>query len=407
MHAQATPSPPQTGPIDASSPKNPAETPVSPPPAPPPEVAAPLGPPPPQAAPEPPQAAREPPAPTDAPVAEPAATEEAQAAEEANNWPELRFKARVMTGVELKAYHPEGLQTVPDDLEAGYFLEQAVIEAEAKLSKRLELELGFNLRTVQIRDAFANYAFNDAIEIRLGRFKRPFSRLEMRSRGRIPFRERGELNDLLVDANLASRTLGGMLHGKPSTTVRYHVAVMSPAAIGSDIEGADLIGRIQLDPTPAVSFGLGAQHKWSERSANGNDVELSAFGADAKFEAGALEITLEGALFQNPNPPPVAAQGAAAGRTPWALGAIGYATYRIGISKKWDVEPVIVLEWADPDLDYSGDDRLRAIAGLSLNFRKNALRVMPQVELQRPTSEADPRGQIASETYYLMVSSDI
>ena len=59
------------------------------------------------------------------------------------------------------------------------------------------------------------------------------------------------------------------------------------------------------------------------------------------------------------------------------------------------------------DLEYSGDDRLRAIVGLSVNFGKNLLRVMPQVEIERPTSGAGPRGEIASETYYLMVSSDL
>lgn len=324
---------------------------------------------------------------------------------EGEKWPELRFKARIMTGFELQTYHPEDGQTVPDTTEAGYFLEQAVIEVEAKLSKRLEFELGFNVRTVEVRDAFVNYRFDDAVEVRAGRFKRPFSRLELRSRGRIPFRDRGELNDELTDANLAGRTLGAMVHGQPVESLGYSFAVMSPAALGSDIEGADVIGRVVFEPSPAFSLGLAAQHKWSEYRADGPNMDLNAAGLDTKIEAGALEVTLEAEVFQNPNPPPVSTDTSV--RTPWAFGAIGYATYRLPLSKKWNLEPVVVLEWLDPDLEYSGDDRLRAIAGLSVNFRKNLLRLMPQIEIERPTSGAGPRGEIASETYYLMVSSDL
>lgn len=326
---------------------------------------------------------------------------------EESKWPELDLDARVMTGAEWKRRHPAGAQTVADASHAGYFLAQAVMEVEAKISKRLELELGFNLRSVQVRDAFANYAFDDALEVRLGRFKRPFSRLELRSRGRIPFRDRGELNHLLSSANLADRTLGAMVYGRPVRSLRYYLAVMSPAPLGSDIEGADLIGRVLFEPNQSLSFGLAAQRKWSERYANGTPLRLYALGADTKLSAGAFEVTLEAELVQNPNPPPVSDPQASALRTPWAFGTIGYATYAIALSKKWVLEPVVVLEWLDPDLDYSGDDRMRAVAGFSVNFRKNALRLMPQVELQRPTSAASTRGQIANETFYLMVSAQI
>jgi hypothetical protein len=182
---------------------------------------------------------------------------------------------------------------------------------------------------------------------------------------------------------------------------------MQPAALGSGIEGFDVVGRLQYDPTKKISFGLAAEHKRSERFENGADFDVTAFGGDTQLEFGAFEITLEAEVFQNSAPPPVASPAATPGRTPWAFGAIGYATYTVELSRKWGLEPVIVLEWVDPDLDYSRDDHLRAVAGFSLNYKKNTLRVMPQVELKRPTSGAGPRGEIASETYYLMVSSDI
>jgi hypothetical protein len=147
-------------------------------------------------------------------------------------------------------------------------------------------------------------------------------------------------------------------------------------------------------------------HKWSERSADGEALSLTALGVDSKLDFGALSISLEADVAQNPNPPPVANESDAS-RTPWSYGLIGHAEYTFKLSKKWTIAAIGVLEWADTDLEYEKDERVRAVGGLSWNYQKNALRVMPQVEITRPLGDADARGEVATETYYLLVSAEI
>jgi hypothetical protein len=313
----------------------------------------------------------------------------------------------VLTGFELEREHPEGDQSVADETQTGFFLEQAVVEAEVDLSKRIHLELGFNIRTAAVRDAYVNYKVSDALELRAGRFKRPFSRLQLRSRGRIPFRDRGPFNNLMEDAQFVGRALGAMVWGEPIPGLRYYAALMDPAQIGSGIEGVDLMGRVVYDPAPWLSIGLAGLHKWSERFADGDSLSLHGLGGDVKVELGDLEVTLEADAVQNPNPAAVPGQSADPTRTPWAVGAIGYATYTFKLSKKWSIEPVLVLEWLDPDTDYTQDEQVRAVGGLSWNYQKNILRIMPQIELTRATGDASARSEIASETYYLMVAAEI
>ncbi|HKU44696.1 MAG TPA: porin [Polyangiales bacterium] len=339
------------------------------------------------------------------PAAEPPPPEAAEAEDDAK-WPKLEFHARVMTGVEVEREHPKGNQPPEEETQAGLFLEQAVVEAEVLISKRLELELGFNLANATVRDAFVNYRVDDALQLRIGRFKRPFSRVELRSRGKLPFRDRGLFNSLLDDSGYVGRTLAGMVWGKPLPQLRYFVAGASPAPLGADIEGLDLVARVAYDPNQWLSIGVNGLHKWSERSADGEALRVSAVGADAKLDVGALSISLEVDAAQNPDPPPVADESASS-RTPWALGVLGYGDYTWQLSKKWTIAVVGVLEWMDSDTEYEKDERIRAVAGLSWNFKKNALRIMPQVELTRPLGEADARGEVASETYYLLVSAEI
>lgn len=323
------------------------------------------------------------------------------------DWPVLAFHARIMSGVEIEREHPDEDQPAAEETEMGFFLEQAVVEAEAQLSKRLDLELGYNLSNQTIRDAFVNYRMYDALQVRFGRFKRPFSRLELRSRGKLPFRDRGLFNDIVLgDGAYVGRALAGMLWGKPNEMLRYFLSVGSPAEIGSDIEGLDVVARVVVEPIPAVSIGLNGIHKWSERFAEGPELSVNAFGIDARVELGDFEVTLEFDAAENPNPPPVV-DSTDTTRTPWAFGFIGYAEYTFKVSPKWTLAPVVVFEWMDTDTEYKQDERVRAVAGFSWNYRKNTLRIMPQVEITRPIGDAAARGEVASETYYMLISTEI
>ncbi len=363
---------------------------------------------------EPPQASAsvQPPAeprPLEPKLAEPKLAEPkpAELEDEDVHWPVVAIDARLLAGFEVDRLHPEGGQQKVDETQPEFFLDQAVVEMEAELSKRLHFELGFNLRNASVRDAFVNYRVEDALQLRLGRFKRPFSRLELRSRGKLPFRDRGPFNQLvLLDGGYAGRALGAMVWGRPLETLRYSLAASNPSAIGSGIEGVDLAARITYDPVEWLSIGLNAVHKWTERFADGPDLSLHAVGVDARAVLGNLEVLIEADAAQNPNPPPIA-DTSNDSRTPWAIGVIAYADYAFKLSKKWTIAPVVVLEWMDTDTEYEKDERVRAVGGLSWNYKKNVLRVMPQVEVSRPLGGADIRGEVARETFYLLVSAEI
>lgn len=341
------------------------------------------------------------------PVGEPDSTPDAEADEDEIHWPVLTFHARILTGFEVVRLHPDNGQAAVDETQPELFLDQAVVEAEAELSKRIHMEIGFNLRNATVRDAFVNYRLRNAIQFRLGRFKRPFSRLELRSRGKLPFRDRGLFNDLvLTESGFGGRAIGAMVWGRPTESLRYSLAVANPGAMGSGIEGVDVIARIVYEPAPWLSIGLNAMHKWTERFADGPNLSLHAVGADARLEIGQLEVVLEADAAQNPNPPPVA-DAANISRTPWAVGVITYADYAFKLTKKWTLGPVVSLEWMDTDTEYEKDERVRAVIGASWNYKKNLLRIMPQVEITRPVGRANVRGEVARETFYVLVSSEI
>ena len=68
--------------------------------------------------------------------------------------------------------------------------------------------------------AFVNYNYDPAAQVRLGRFKQPFSLEEISSANGIDFMERSYGNQLVP-----SHRLGAMLHGEPKKGITYGVSV--------------------------------------------------------------------------------------------------------------------------------------------------------------------------------------
>ena len=71
-----------------------------------------------------------------------------------------------------------------------------------------------------IHRAFVNYNYDPAAQVRLGRFKQPFSLEELSTANGIDFMERSYGNQLVP-----SHRLGAMLHGEPKKGVTYGVSV--------------------------------------------------------------------------------------------------------------------------------------------------------------------------------------
>jgi len=355
------------------------------------------------------------PVPAPAPVAPTAdqadADADAQAEGETKDevtYPRLEFTARLMTGFEIDHRHPESGQAAPgeNELVYGFFLDQARVGVRAFPVKRIELRLSVELRRPGLRNAYANVRIERWAQLRVGRFKRPFSRIELRSKGKLPFRDRGIFNkELIEDSNWGDRALGAMFWGelKPAG-LTYNLALMHPLSDPTDFsfdQGVDVVGRVEYKPIRLVAVAVNAAHKVldSEHSAA---VHTNAFGGDVRLRTDQLEIVAEFDMAQNSNPPDTLVERPDA-EAPYAMGAMGYLAYEIPFTKSWSLQPVVVGEYVDTDLEFAEDETFRSVFGLNVLWR-DIVRLMPQVELVQPLGKVSSRSQVARETYYLLVS---
>jgi hypothetical protein len=113
---------------------------------------------------------------------------------------------------------------------------------------------------------------------------------------------------------------------------------------------------------------------------------------------------LEAIGAQNPRPP---VPPDSRGRTPFALGVNGYATYDIALGNRATLQPVIAGEWVDTDLDLAEDERVRGLGGINLLLFDRAYRIMPQVEIVRPLGAVSARSDVKRETYYVLLSAEL
>jgi hypothetical protein len=281
-------------------------------------------------------------------------TARAQADDPAEDPPEdtpaVRVGGRVMTGFDVERVHPDGTQpAVDDDTEPGFFLDQARLVVEGDIHEDVRAELSADLESgVALRNAYVNWKAEREAQVRIGRFKRPLSRLANQSIGELPFRKRGLFDDLIMeDEQWGDRALGAMLHGKPTKQLRYHFAVMNPAVMGSGIEGVDVIARVEYAPIERLVFGLGGAHKWTERFKDGPNLSLNAASIDVALETSGFYAAVEGTVAQNANPPLVA--GSSSPRVALAMGVIAYAGYYATLADDVRLGPVAVFEWMDTD----------------------------------------------------------
>ncbi|MEM9461044.1 MAG: porin [Myxococcota bacterium] len=312
-------------------------------------------------------------------------------------------RGRLMAGWKLDNRRPSPEQDATPGVEHELFLQQARVKLDVDYTKRFRLRASIELsdaldapridRVPFLRNGYADVRFHNAARLRVGNFKRPFSRLELRSTGRLPFRGRGLTNDrLLEDRNYGDRSVGGMLHGKiPAARLRYAAGVFVPAL---RTQGIDVVGRVRADPWEWLSVGGGGVYKRVENGV-GEKVDVGGVGAD-------LRVKIKGFYILGDL---VAARDYLVPGEPWSLGVVGYATYDIDLPKKLVLQPVLFGEWSDIDLSVSQNDAVRVVAGFNLIWRKR-FRVMPQARFVRPQGVTG-NPWVDRETYYVMLSLQI
>ncbi|MDJ0766756.1 MAG: hypothetical protein QNJ97_27535 [Myxococcota bacterium] len=365
-------------------------------------------------------------------------------------FPKLTINARLMTGLEVEHRAPKGAQSGSEKTEYGFFLQQARVYLKARLTKDIRINVSAELsdaldaisasdqqttaavdredRIPYLRNAYVNLRAHKALQARAGRFKLPFSRLENRSTGRLPFRGRGLSNDIIIeDAMWGDRAIGAMVWGEiEAIDVRYYASVSNPhwdVVEPNDQAGVTALGRIEIAPLSWLSMGLNGGHMYAKYDKNLGlpKVHFNAFGGDIRLRFDDLYMAFEAIagqrriIDQSATDPQTNAVMTRS-RDPYAFGATGYVSYDISLPCAYVLQPVVFGEFADADWDYKKTEALRAILGINLKFGRG-IRLMPQVELIQPLEVSDgawhdpidrPLNQWKSrQTYYLLLSAEL
>ena len=331
--------------------------------------------------------------------------------------PEYRLRMRLMTGYEYGDERSVGASGARYSDDFGFFLRQARVDLRARLQKRLRLEVSVEFADAidpggtqpndppYLRDAALEVRILRGLRVLLGRFKRPFSSLELRGAGSLPIRGRGLLNGLVTEDNQwGDRATGMMLFGKfKSPKLRWALGVHNPDWSASlPARGVDVIGRVTVKLAPWLRAGLNGGHKYVEL---GNDkVHANAFGGDVRLQLGSFDVQLEATVAD----------------LPWddhqGLGALSLVTYDVPLTSEWTLQPVGFIEYADADSEYDQNESMRLVGGVNLLGYGQQLRIMPQVQLTQPVGDAiefaqatDPRATgvnpwLEEKKVYLMVS---
>jgi hypothetical protein len=330
----------------------------------------------------------------------------------------FKFGARVIAGVAMvdqaAAVDSNGDVVGTPDRKARIELRQARLKFDLRYADILRIRASVELADLLglpetgdvIRDAWANIRIHDAFQIKLGNFKRPYSRLELRGVSSIPMIGRGLYNSAAVERlSWGDRAVGLGLWGKITPERRglhefgWAVSVSNNALSGSP-HGVDVHARVTYDPVEWLSIGLGGAYKhvqdplanetactddWRRDPGCRRDV----FGADADLvvRVKGLYASVEADLAQD---------WTFADTSPWMLGALAYASYDFEVGKRTRLQPVVSGEYVDTNLSFGQSEAVRTVGGLNVLWTKH-LRVMPQAQVVVPLAPVTAFNQFNKE----------
>jgi hypothetical protein len=296
--------------------------------------------------------------------------------------PKVIFNARVMTGFEVEHDRPAERQSGKENTDYAFFLQQARVKVKVRFNPAIRLNVSADLsdaldfiedtesdsdnysisgrddRLPFLRNAYLNLRAHDAFQVRAGRFKRPYSRLENRSTGVLPLRGRGLSNDLLIeDAKWGDRALGLMLWGrvKPAK-LTWRVAASNPGWESFKEEeklGVNLQGRLAYAATEWLSIGVNGGHMWAVYDEiDQPDISQGAIGGDVRVNVGdfylaAEVIAAQRRIADDSVIDPETNEPIVRTRDPFGLGATLYLNYDIGLPHDLILQPAAFAEYAD------------------------------------------------------------
>jgi hypothetical protein len=223
---------------------------------------------------------------------------------------------------------------------------RAVIEVE--LSGLAEEEAS----SAMLRDANLRVAPMRALRLTVGQLKKPFSRVQLYGRAKLPLIRRGMVNDDLVEGlGFGGRDIGAQVDGRVGKRLRlgYAAGIFNGAGVNqaeNDLDGSkDFAGRIEAEYGKVVSLGLNATHRTYDRT------PAPLLAATALGLGADLELDLSG--FHALAEVDTGANAAVEAQTQ-SIGSIVLLWTRWQLDRTWSLEPLLAGELLVPDLDEPG-----------------------------------------------------
>jgi hypothetical protein len=253
----------------------------------------------------------------------------------------------------------------------------------------VEVELGDEEGTVFaggiLRDGYVRVSPLAALRIRMGHFKRPFSRMRLRPRRSLRLINRGLANQWIVEElGYGDRDLGLQLEGRfgDQTGLEYRVGVFNgegPNAHEVDENGSkDVVARVEAEPTEWLSIGHNVSYKrFDEENRDWERVPRSALMGGADFGLRVERLRVLGDCLYGQNY--LLVEGG------YSASALLLAAYKIPLAETWELalEPLAKGEVLVPEVDLRNGQVWMWTAGANLHIG-DYLRLMLQGEMVRP-----------------------
>jgi hypothetical protein len=252
-----------------------------------------------------------------------------------------------------------------------------------------------------LRDAYVRLEPLKLLNVQMGQFKKPFSRIELRSKGKLETILRGVSNEFLVqDLLYGERDIGIMVDGRIGGRKkggRYFVGAFNGTgknAKEQDVNGVkDIVARIEADPWKWLSLGTNVSVKLSDPSDELLRPESAWLaGADARLRLGDLLIIAEGLFGQGVDESCVSddmyalykcASDKKYDSPPTAWSALLLTSYRIQLTEGAGalmLEPVLKAEMLNPNTDVDSGAVVGLTPAVNLHIGKHT-RIMADGEL--------------------------
>lgn len=243
-----------------------------------------------------------------------------------------------------------------------------------------------------LRDAYVEVTPLKAVGLRIGQFKRPFSRLALTSSRKLKLVSRG-ISDAWLNGELAygDRDVGAELQGEFGKNWGLDYAVGLFNGTGSnareiDARGAkDIVGRVVGHLGKHVEIGANVSSKsWDDPPATiSYKTNALAFGGDVEVDFKGLYGMLESGYAD------YYTDRDATGATDKSLYFVGIMSYKIDLTNTWKlaVEPLVKGELLVPRTSNGNSKVMAGTAGANLHVG-DVFRLMVQGDLIAPNDES-------------------